>query len=363
MINKIEQNKKILKGLTFEELQDEILQINEKKFRAKQLFEWMYNKFIDNFDDMTNLSIKQREKFSALFELKSINLVQREKSEITGTIKYHFETFDKRRIESVLIPMSETKATLCISNQIGCPLDCQFCATGKMGFIRNLTSAEIIDQYVYAAKDYGREKVTNIVYMGMGEPLVNFENTIRSLRIITSEYINAISRNRITVSTAGIPKKIIELADSGLRVKLALSLHSPFDEVRSQLMPVNKKYPLKTLIDSLNYYVDKTKTRITFEYTLFDGINDRNEDIIELAKILSKVPSKLNLIPFNSIEHTNPVGFAAKLKPTSKSKMDYFANKLREKNITVMIRETQGQDINAACGQLAALMKDMEEED
>lgn len=363
-MNDIDENKKImLKGKTYDELLEFIAEIGEKSFRARQIFDWMYIQKCNSFDDMSNLSAALRQKLENSCQLFSLELAEKETSDITGTIKYKFRTYDNRIIESVLIPMDKNKSTLCLSTQIGCPLNCQFCATGKMGFIRNLSAGEIIDQYVLAAKDYGTEKVTNIVYMGMGEPLTNYNNTLKSLQIITSEYNQTISRTRITVSTAGIPDKIKELADSGVRVKLALSLHSCFDETRSKIMPVNEKYPLGKLIPVLNYYAQKTATRITFEYTLLKDINDRIEDINELVKICKKVPSKVNLIPFNSIKHTDPQGFASKLEPSPKGKLEYFANELRNRNLTVLIRETQGQDINAACGQLAALMKDIDGEE
>jgi len=223
-----------------------------------------------------------------------------------------------------------------------------------MGFKRNLSAGEILDQYVFAARDAGKENITNIVYMGMGEPLINYDSTVKSLRILTDGTNKSISRTRITLSTAGITTKIIELADSGLRVKLALSLHSPFDDIRSRIMPVNKRFPLKDVLKSLSYYAEKTKTRITFEYTMLKGVNDRPEDINELIKICRKIPSKMNLIPFNSISHMAPEGISSELRPTGEKNIEIFADSLRNAGITVMLRNTQGSDIAAACGQLAA---------
>ncbi|MDX9925222.1 MAG: radical SAM protein, partial [Ignavibacteriaceae bacterium] len=204
-----------------------------------------------------------------------------------------------------------------------------------------------------AAKEYGKEKITNIVFMGMGEPLINYDNTIKSLQILTDELNKVISRNRITVSTAGIPQRIMELADSGIRIKLAFSLHSCFEDIRTKIMPINKKYPLKENIDALKYYAKQTKTRITFEYTMMKEINDRREDLTALKQLCSSIPSKINLIPFNSIKHMAPDGISAELEPTPFLKIQKFADELRNSNITVMLRDTQGDDIAAACGQLA----------
>lgn len=349
-----------LKGLPLEELKDLFEELGEPKFRAQQIFGWMYNQMVDSFDEMINIPKTLRTKLDENCELYSLKLKLKQASKYSETAKYLFSTYDGKSIETVLIPSGEGRATLCISTQVGCPLNCEFCATGKLGFDRNLTSGEIVDQYVMVAKDYGIENVTNIVFMGMGEPLINFQETVKSLKIITSEFNKSISRTRITVSTSGLPQKIIDLADTGLRVKLALSLHSPFEEIRSKIMPINQRYPLENVLSAIQYYAKTTKTRITFEYTMFDGINDRDEDVKELAKICSKLPAKINLIPFNSIKHMNPTGFAAKLEPSPRDRMEAFADKLRNRDITVLIRETQGDDIDAACGQLAA--KDKNEE-
>lgn len=346
------EEKFFLEGLTLDKLKN-ILQAEDiEKYRAEQVFNWIHNQLVFNFEEMTNLSKALREKISNSFNLISLKKNQDENSSLTRTRKYLFETNDKRKIESVIIPDKE-RNTLCISTQVGCPLDCKFCATGLMGYKRNLNVAEIVDQYLLTAKDYGKNFITNIVYMGMGEPLLNYENTVDSLRIFTSEMNKVLSKNRITVSTSGIPHRIVDLADTNLKVKLALSLHSTFDEVRNEIMPINKKYPLKENLQAIKYYAKKTKTRITFEYIMLKNLNDRKEDIKGLANFCSQVPSKINIIPFNSIAHMNPDGISAKLVPTEKSRIYEFANELRNKNITVMIRDTQGDDIAAACGQLA----------
>ena len=346
------ENKIQLKGFTLPELQDYFVSIGEPKFRGGQVFNWMYNHLAFNFDSMENLKKELRQKLAAECELQTLTLVETQNSPSTGTKKYLFSTHDNRKIESVVIPEKE-RNTLCISTQVGCPLDCKFCATGLMGYKRNLTVGEVVDQYLLAAKENGKENITNIVYMGMGEPLLNYETTLKSIGIFTHELTKGLSRTRITVSTSGIAKKIKELADSGLRVKLAFSLHSAFEEIRDKIMPINKKYSLKENTDALKYYTKQTKTRITFEYTMLKGLNDRTEDVKALTKLCSSLPSKINLIPFNSIKHMNPGGISAELEPTPLKEIHDFADRLRNNNITVMIRETQGDDIAAACGQLA----------
>ena len=345
--------KQLFKGLTLPELEEYFLKTGEQKFRGEQVFNWMYNHLAEDFDEMKNLPKSLRAKLSENCELISLNLIGSKISDETGTKKYVFETLDKYRIESVIIP-EEKRTTLCISTQVGCPLDCKFCATGLMGYRKNLTPGEIFDQYLLAASDYGKEKITNIVYMGMGEPLLNFDSTIKTLKIFGEELITGISLKKITVSTAGIAPKIKELADSGLKVKLALSLHSCFEDTRTKIMPINKKYSLKENLEAVKYYSKKNKTRITFEYVMLKGINDSEKDLKALIKLCSEIPSKVNVIPFNSLKHMNPSGLSARLEPAPRNRIEKFIEKLREKDITVMVRLTQGEDIAAACGQLAS---------
>ena len=346
------EKKTQLKGLTLSELEEFFVSIKQPKFRAQQVFNWMYNHVCFDFAEMQNVSKELRSILAASCSIQTLNLVSVQDSAFTGTKKYLFETHDGRKIESVLIP-DEDRNTLCISTQVGCPLDCKFCATGLMGYKRNLSVGEVVDQYLLVAKDVGKSKITNIVYMGMGEPLINFETTLKSIEIFTHELTKGLSRTRITVSTAGIPNKIKELMESKFRVKLAFSLHSPFEEVRSRIMPINQKYSLQENLAVLKIYALKTRTRITFEYTMLKDLNDRDVDVKELSKICSRLPSKINLIPFNSIKHMGPGGISAELEPTPHYAIHQFAQKLRDNNITVMIRETQGDDIAAACGQLA----------
>ncbi|MCX7797149.1 MAG: 23S rRNA (adenine(2503)-C(2))-methyltransferase RlmN [Melioribacter sp.] len=345
-------NKILLKGLTLSELQEYFVSVGEEKYRAEQIFNWLYNHIVFDADEIKNFPKDLRKKINEVCELKTLELVDKQYSIKTATQKFLFATKDNKKIESVLIPDKE-RNTLCISTQVGCPLDCKFCATGLMGFKRNLTAGEIVDQYLLVAKEYGKEKITNIVFMGMGEPLLNFQNTLKAIEIFTHELTKGLSRLRITISTAGIPKKIIELADSGLRVKLAFSLHSAFEDIRSKIMPINKKYSLNENLDALKYYAKKTKTRITFEYVMLKDINDRKEDVKALKKLSSQLPSKINIIPFNSIKHMNPSGISATLESTPYDKIIDFVEQLRKENITVFIRDTQGDDIAAACGQLA----------
>jgi len=348
---------KTIKGLTLNQLRDYFISINEPAFRAEQVFKWLYGDIIDDFDDMNNLPKSLRKKLSEEFNVDTLKFVTSEISPSTKTKKYIFETVEGNNIESVIIP-EKKRTTLCISTQVGCPLDCKFCATGLMGYKKNLTAGEIFDQFKLAGKDYTESEITNIVYMGMGEPLLNFTETVNSLEIFAEELTTGMSMKKITVSTAGITPKIIELAETGLKIKLAFSLHSCFEDIRSRIMPINEKYSLSDNLDALKDYSRKTGTRITFEYVMLSEINDRNEDIKALARLMSSIPSKLNIIPFNSLKHMSPSGLAGELESSSKDRIEWFADRLREKNITVMVRNTQGDDIAAACGQLAVKVQD-----
>lgn len=338
-----------LMGLTKEELQNYFLNFGESKFRGSQLFDWIYKFKVSDFDLMTNIKKELRELLKEKCSLSCLELKQVYKSQKSITKKYLFETTDNHKIETVLIP-TEERNTLCISTQVGCPLGCKFCATGYLGFKRNLSAGEIIEQLVQVDREQDSD-ITNIVFMGMGEPLLNYDEVIKTLRIFFDIPGKRFGRNRITLSSVGIPEKIIQLADSEFKIKLAFSLHSCFDEIRSVIAPINKKYPLRENIEALKYYTNKTKTRITFEYVMLENINDREEDVKGLIRLCNQLPSKINLIPFNRINYGDLENL--NYNPPSSEKINKFADKLRENNITVMIRATMGDDINAACGQLA----------
>jgi len=358
---------KNLKGLTLKELEDFAVSIGEPKFRGKQLFDWLYTKEAGTFAEMTSLSKSLREKLSRISTIDSLNLVTSQTSPEDGTTKYLFELSDGKRIESVLIPPrtafqspnarreeEQKRLTLCVSTQVGCPLDCKFCATAMMGFSRNLTSGEIIDQILQVKKHSGKH-ITNLVYMGMGEPLLNYEHVMKSVEIITSGM--GIAARRITLSTAGWVPHIIRMADEKRKVKLAISLHTLDENARTDLMPINKKFSLEKLIESVEYYYKKTNRRVTYEYILFDGWNDSEEDISRLIKLAKRVPCKVNIIPFHSIEFTHPSGIALQLRPASLHDTEKFVQKLRAAHVTVFVRSSAGEDIEAACGQLAVLTR------
>ncbi|MBI2418176.1 MAG: 23S rRNA (adenine(2503)-C(2))-methyltransferase RlmN [Ignavibacteriales bacterium] len=345
------RKKEQIKGLTLPELQGLFVTNGHEKFRATQVFNWMYNHKVLSFTDMNNISKDLRATLDEQYSLITLEKVKEQSSLQNGTKKFLFKTQDGFVIESVIIPDND-RTTLCLSTQVGCPLDCKFCATGVMGYKKNLTAGEIFDQYLLAGVNYERP-ISNVVYMGMGEPLLNYEATVRSLSIFGEELTKGISLKKITVSTAGIAHKIKELADTGLKCKLAFSLHSCFEDTRSLIMPINKKYSLKENVKELRYFAQKTDTRITFEYVMLQGINDRKEDVQAIIKLCRSMPSKVNIIPFNSLAHMNPTGLSAELVPTSKKKIDEFADELRNANLTVMLRDTKGEDIAAACGQLA----------
>jgi len=350
-----------IKGLTLQELESFVLSIGEKKFRGKQLFDWLYNKEVSSFNEMSSLAKKLREKLSVLSVINSIKIVSVQKSE-DGTNKFLFELEDGKKIESVLIPPrtafvnpeaksdeEQKRLTLCVSTQVGCPLACKFCATGTMGFFRNLTTGEIIDQILQVKKFTGK-RITNLVFMGMGEPLLNYDNVMKSIEIITTGM--SIAARRITLSTVGLIPEIERLANEDRKMKLAISLHSLDQKIRLSLMPIARKFKLNDLLDAVEYYYRKTKLRPTFEYILFDGINDREEDVNLLIKLSRRIPCKINIIPFHKTNVLSPLIYE-ELRPTLPVKAEIFAQKLRNAHITVFIRSSAGADIDAACGQLA----------
>ena len=354
-----------LKGFSLQELQEFVSSLEEPKFRAKQLFDWLYTKEADSFEEMSSLAKPFRSKLTDMATIARVRMVNEQKSHTDGTTKLLFELADGKRVESVLIPrrsgfdgkrepsaslLDADRLTLCLSTQVGCPLDCAFCATATMDYERNLDAGEIVDQLTHARRAAGRN-ITNIVYMGMGEPLMNYENVMKSVEIISTAM--GVAARRITISTAGWAERIRRMADEGRKAKLAISLHSTRDDVRTKLMPINKKFPVRELLDAVRYYYKKIKQRVTYEYILFDGINDTERDLHDLIKFVKAVPSKVNIVPFHSIAFTHPDGFAASLHPTPSKRVEKFVEGLRSSHITVMIRSNAGEDIDAACGQLA----------
>lgn len=342
------------------ELRDFVESIGEKSFRANQLFRWMYARGARSFRAMTDLPDQARNQLEDIAELGNIKLESKQLSPRDGTTKFLFRLADGSLIETVLIPAEKESAdetprlTLCLSTQVGCPLDCKFCATGTMGFSRNLTAGEIVDQ-VLAVRDLTSQRITNLVFMGMGEPMLNYENVMKSVDILTDDQALNIGWKHITISTAGYADHIRRMADEKRKAKLAVSLHSLTDEQRLRIMPINKKYPLAVLLDAVEYYYQKTRRRPTFEYILFDGMNDSAEDVRKLIALSKRIPSKINLIPFHAIEFARPEKLNPVLKPTPPERIEEFAGELRRNHMTVMVRSSAGDDIAAACGQLAVL--------
>ncbi|QYN48165.1 23S rRNA (adenine(2503)-C(2))-methyltransferase RlmN [Apibacter sp. ESL0432] len=341
------QNKKDIRALSLQELEAYFSSIGEKPFRAKQVYEWLWNKNAHSLSEMTNLSKSLRENLENHFSIKpaEIHVMQRS---IDGTIKNAVKLHDGNVVESVLIPTAK-RTTACVSSQVGCSLDCTFCATAQLTRMRNLTAAEIVDQVTLIDKqsrEYHQKPLSNIVFMGMGEPLLNYSSVTDAIRKITEDKGLGMSPRRITVSTSGIPKLIEKLADENLKVKLALSLHSAIEEKRNQLMPFSVKFPLTSIMESLSYWYRKTKSRITLEYIIWKGINDGNEDIKALIKFCKSIPSKVNLIQYNSIE-------GGKYSQANSNIIQNYVTALEQENIIVKIRKSRGDDIDAACGQLA----------
>jgi len=343
---------KDIRLLNSEELRDAIVSMEEKPFRAKQLEEWIWSKSAGSFDEMTNLGSSFREKLAEKFSLKRIELSEKQFSR-DGTVKCAFkvETVkpgDLNIVEGVLIP-TKSRTTACISSQVGCSLACEFCATGKLKLMKNLTAAEMYDQVemiASIAQEREKSNLSNIVYMGMGEPLLNYKNVIESVERICGTPGLGMSPRRITVSTAGIAKAIKRLGDDEVRFNLALSLHAANDKKRSEIMAINDSNNIEALAEALIYFHEKTGSRVTFEYIIFRDFNDSIEDAQELAIFCKNVPCKVNIIEYNPIDD-------ARFQQADAVKVDDFKNYLESKNIIVNVRRSRGKDIDAACGQLA----------
>ena len=316
-------------------------------YRGKQVYEWIWKKSVYSFDDMTNLSKDLRVMLDTHFVINHIEVDKIQKSS-DGTIKNAVKLFDDYTVESVLIP-TDDRTTACVSSQVGCSLDCKFCATSKLKRMRNLNPDEIYDQVVTINNQslkYFKRPLSNIVFMGMGEPLMNYNNLIESIEKISSDKGLNMSQKRIVVSTSGIPKMIKKLADENLKVNLALSLHSAVEKTRNQIMPFSTKFSLEDIKESLLYWYSKTKRRITFEYIVWKGINDTVEDVNALVSYCKSIPSKVNLIEYNTIGDKNFISATDNI-------INLYKDLLEKNKITVTVRRSRGKDIDAACGQLA----------
>ena len=343
----MEVKKKDIRALTKEQLRNFFVEQGDKAFRGNQVYEWLWQKSAHDFDAMTNISKETRKMLEDNFVINHIRVDQMQRSS-DGTIKNAVRLHDGLVVESVLIP-TETRTTACVSSQVGCSLDCRFCATARLKRMRNLNPDEIYDQVVAIDNEsrlYFDRPLSNIVFMGMGEPLMNYNNVLKAIDKIPSPEGLGMSPKRIVVSTSGVPKIIKKMADEEVKFGLAVSLHSAIDEVRTSIMPFNATFPLKDLRESLEYWYSKTKNRITYEYVVWKGINDTQEAADALVKFCKFAPSKVNLIEYNPIDD-------GEFQQASNQAVEMYQNTLERNGITVTIRRSRGKDIDAACGQLA----------
>ena len=336
-----------IRSISFDKLNDFIQKNNFPSYRSNQIFNWINKSTLRSFDDMTNIPKSLVKLLKENFVINITNILSRQVSN-DSTIKFAIKLHDNLVVEAVLIP-SGNRVTACISSQVGCSLDCEFCATSKLLRMRNLQPYEIFDQIMIlnsqSLKNYSLP-ISNIVFMGMGEPLLNYKNVIKSVKLITSEDGIKISNKKITLSTSGISKMIVKMSDENIKFNLAVSLHSAVEETRNMIMPFSKSFPLDKLINSLDYWYKKTKRKVTFEYLIWKGINDDLEHIEALVKICKRIPSKVNLIEYNSID-------SPKFKKADDFWVDNYLKILKKNKIPVSVRRSRGKDINAACGQLA----------
>ncbi len=339
--------KKDIRSLTKEQLRNFFVENGDKAFRGNQVFEWLWSKSLHTFEAMTNISKETRQMLEENFVINHIEVDSMQRSK-DGTIKNGIRLHDGFIVESVLIP-TEKRTTACVSSQVGCSLDCRFCATSRLKRMRNLNPDEIYDQVVAIDKQsklYHNRKLSNIVFMGMGEPLMNYNNVIKSIDKITSPEGLGMSSKRITVSTSGVPKIIKKMADDKVKFNLAVSLHSAIDSVRTSIMPFNETFPLKDLGDALVYWFEKTQRVVTYEYIVWDGINDKKEDIKALINFCKLIPCKVNLIEYNPIDD-------GEFQQANSRVIDNYISNLEMHDIVVNVRRSRGKDIDAACGQLA----------
>lgn len=343
----MQTEKKDIRALSKEELRTFFETNGDKSFRGNQVYEWLWSKGAHSFEDMTNLSKGTRIMLENHFVINHIKVDQMQRSS-DGTVKNAVRLHDGLIVESVLIP-TETRTTACVSSQVGCSLDCNFCATARLKRMRNLNPDEIYDQVIAIDKEsrlYYNHPLSNIVFMGMGEPLMNYNNVIKAIEMITSDEGLGMSPKRITVSTSGIPKLIKKMADDGVKFKLAVSLHSAIDEIRSKIMPFSVNFPLADLRESLEYWYYKTRSKITYEYVVWKGINDNTASINALVKFCKHVPCKVNLIEYNPIDD-------GEFQQAAPEVIDAYIKALTDNDIVAKVRRSRGKDIDAACGQLA----------
>ena len=339
--------KKDIRSFNEDQLKEILTSNSFKPFRAKQILHWIWNKSVHHFDEMSNIPVNLIKFLKENFVINCIK-VHRMQNSSDGTIKNAIELYDGYIVECVLIPTKD-RITACVSSQVGCSLNCKFCATAKLKRMRNLNPDEIYDQVVLIRKqseEYFKRPLTNIVFMGMGEPLMNYNNVLKSIEKITSKSGLGMSQKRIVVSTSGVPKMIKKIADQGVKFKLAVSLHSAINEKRTSIMPFNDKMNLIELQESLIYWYKKTKKIITYEYVVWKGINDKDDDISALVEFCKKIPSKVNLIQYNNIDDPNFVQAPENI-------LNKYIKTLELNNIKATIRKSRGEDIDAACGQLA----------
>jgi 23S rRNA (adenine2503-C2)-methyltransferase len=339
--------KKDIRALSKEQLREFFVAHGDKAFRGNQVYEWLWSKGAHSFEDMTNVAKATRTMLEENFVINHIKVDTMQRSE-DGTVKNAVRLHDGLVVESVLIP-TNTRTTACVSSQVGCSLDCNFCATARLKRMRNLEPAEIYDQVIAIDKEsrlYYNHPLSNIVFMGMGEPLMNYNNVMKAIEMITSNEGLGMSPKRITVSTSGVPKMIKKLADDEVKFKLAVSLHSAIDEIRSKIMPFSASFPLADLRESLEYWYRKTKSKISYEYVVWKGINDNKESVDALVKFCKYVPCKVNLIEYNPIDD-------GEFQQASEESINAYIKALEATGIVVKVRRSRGKDIDAACGQLA----------
>jgi len=338
----VNKNKIDIKNFTSEELIKVLEKGKFPKFYAKQIFIWIYEKRVEDFHLMTDLSKENRDVLRNMFYFSNLELLKEETSS-DGTKKFLFGLEDGLSIESVFIPEVK-RSTLCLSTQVGCKFDCSFCVSGKKGFKRDLKVSEIINQYLFIADKIRPDKITNIVFMGIGEPLDNFDNTIKTIKILTKQRGLCLAARRISISTCGLVPEIYKLAELDLKIKLSVSLHAANNDLRNQLMPINKKYPLELLVPAIEQFSKISNHSVILEYVLMKDRNTKKEDAVELAQLIVETGAKLNIIVYN--------GSSLDFLPPQEEEINNFKNELNKKGIFFTLRKSRGQDINAACGQL-----------